>query len=319
MFDHAKHDGNQYLKGHCFVALTIRIPVAICNKIRYLNIPIGFRLRGKDENKLKIASDMIELVMEILGKYPMVILLCDSWYPKGDVLKTVQKYKNLELIVNVRVDSSIFDLPPEHTGKRGRPAKKGKKLDIHQDFHFIGVGDYFIAARTVLMSLFENLPIYLTVTTPDILNYNAYRIFICTVLPEQLIQQFKGYENKLSDNLTSKMLWTFPLFLYSFRWNIEVFFYEQKTFWSFGLYRLRSKVGIENFVNFSSICYACMLMLPYMDVHYASLVNESPQHCKYLLGEAIRRELFFWRFISGSENAINSDNFFTDFDPFKSA
>ena len=230
MFDHAKHNGNQYLKGHCFVAMTISIPIAIGCKVRYLNIPVGFRLRGDNENKLKIASKMIDTAMEILSEYPMVILLCDSWYPKGSILETVKKHKNLELIANARVDTSIFDLPPKRTGKPGRPAEKGRKLDIHTDFQFIGVGDYFIAVRTVLTNLFEKLPIYLTVTTPDVLNHSAYRVFICTVMPNHLIQKFKGHEKMLSDSLTSQMSWTFPLFLYSFRWNIEIFFMSRKHF-----------------------------------------------------------------------------------------
>ena len=317
MFDHAKHGGNKYLKGHCFVAMTISIPIAIGCNVRYLNIPVGFRLRGDGENKLKIASKMIDTAMEVLNEYPMVILLCDSWYPKGDVLKTVKKHANLELIANVRADSGIYDLPPARTGKPGRPAERGGQLDIHTDFNFIGVGGYFIAVRTVLTNLFEKLPIYLTVTTPDVLNHNAYRVFICTVMPEQLIKQFKGHEKMLSDSLSSQMAWTFPLFLYSFRWAVEVFFYEQKTFWSFGLYRIRSKAGIEKFVNFSSLCYSCMLMLPYMDVEYAALTNESPQTCKYLFGEKIRNELFLWRFISRSEEAVNLDTIFDDFYVYK--
>jgi len=319
MFDHAKHGGNKYLKGHCFVALTISIPVAIGGNIRYLNIPVGFRLRGDDGNKLKIASKMIDAAMDVLSEYPMAILLCDSWYPKGEILKTVKKHKNLELIANVRADSSLFDLPPGRTGKPGRPAEIGRKLDIHTDFSFIGVGEYFIAVRTVLTNLFGKLPVYLSVTTPDVLNHKAYRVFICTVLPDRLLKQFKGYEKKLSDSLASQMAWTFPLYLYSFRWAVEVFFYEQKTFWSFGLYRIRSKAGIENFVNFSSLCYACMLMLPYMDAHFAALASESPQTCKYLFGEAIRHELFLWRFISRSENNINSETLFDDFDVFRAS
>jgi hypothetical protein len=107
MFDHARHSGNKYLNGHCFVALTISIPITIGCNVCYLNIPVGFRLRGDDENKLTIASDMIDTAMEILVSYPMVILLCDSWYPKGDILKTVKKYMNLELIANVRGNRQI--------------------------------------------------------------------------------------------------------------------------------------------------------------------------------------------------------------------
>lgn len=35
---------------------------------------------------------------------------------------------NLDLIGNARIDSVMYDLAPERTGRRGRPAKHGKRL-----------------------------------------------------------------------------------------------------------------------------------------------------------------------------------------------
>ena len=49
-----------------------------------------------------------------------------------------------------------------------------------------------------------------------------------------------------------------PLFLYAFRWNIEVGYYEQKTFWSLCSYMVRSRKGIEMLVNLINIVY-CVL------------------------------------------------------------
>ena len=308
MFDHAKHNGTNYLKGHCFVALTIGIPVISQREIRYLHIPVRYRLRN-DESKLKIASGMIDETMEVLPSEISVILLCDSWYPKGEVIKTVKKHANLDLIANVRADTRIFDIPPQPTNKRGRPPKKGKQLSIYNDFNFIRVEGYFIAVRVVLTNLFGGLPIYLTVTTPDILNHKAYRVFISTAQPQQLKKQFRGYEKKLSHSLNGQILWLLPLFLYSFRWSIEVMFYEQKTFWSFGLYRIRSKNGIENFINFSSLCYAAMKILPHLDNNFSFLINESPQFCKDSFADAIQKEIYFCMFARKHENDINSDEF----------
>ena len=140
IFDHARHNGSNFLTGHCFVALTVCVPIVTAGELRYLNIPLRFRLRDENQNKLVIASEMIREAMKSLADVQTVILLCDSWYPKGDILKTVAAYNNLELIANVRVDSSMFDLPPERTGRRGRPAKKGKQLSIFTGFAFSQVG-----------------------------------------------------------------------------------------------------------------------------------------------------------------------------------
>ena len=46
-----------------------------------------------------------------------------------------------------------------------------------------------------------------------------------------------------------------PLFLYSFRWNIETSYYEQKTFWSFCSYMVRSCKGMEMLINLINISY----------------------------------------------------------------
>ena len=294
IFDHAKHNGSSYLKGHCFVALAICIPVIIGKSIKYLTVPIRFRLRGDDENKLTIASEMLADTMKTLKDIPTVILMCDSWYPKGAVLETVHAHKNLELIANVRVDTVIYDLP-QPTGKRGRPAKKGKKLSIHSDFIFTEVGKYFIAARTVITNLFEN-PVYMTVTTANLENRKGYRLFVSTIAHEKLYAIFSSIEHTVNTD-SARVSWLMPLHLYSLRWNIEVMFYEMKTFWSFGNYRLRSKQGIQNFVNLMAISYSCTKLIPFTDSFFADFSEFSPQTTKYAFGEAIRKELFFTQFV----------------------
>ena len=298
MHDHARHNGSEYLKGHCFVALTICVPVAIGNTVKYLNVPVRFRMRGTDENKLTIASEMIAEAMAALKDMPMVVLLCDSWYPKGEVLKTVEAYENLELVANARIDTAMFDLP-ERTGKRGRPPTKGKKLGIYDDFCYTLVGDYYTAARTVLTNLFKRT-VYVTVTTPNLDNHGSYRLFISTVSADTLNALFADHENLLHDG-DDRQPWLFPLYLYSFRWNIEVMFYELKTFWSFGNYRLRSKIGVESLINIISLSYTCSKLLPLAD---SSLADASPQATKYALADAIRRDLFFADFLTKLENDV---------------
>ena len=41
----------------------------------------------------------------------------------------------------------------------------------------------------------------------------------------------------------------YPLLLYAFRWKIEISYYEQKTFWSFCDYMVRSRKGIETHIK----------------------------------------------------------------------
>jgi hypothetical protein len=306
LFDHAKHKGSSYLKGHCFVALAVCVPVMLGNSVKYLTVPIRFMLKGEEENKLTLASQLVHDAMKSMKDISTVILMCDSWYPKGEVLTTVEAYENLELIANVRVDTVIYDLP-QRTGKRGRPAKKGKKLSIYSDFTFTEVGKYFIAARTVITNLFKN-PVYMTVTATDLDNRKGYRLFLSTITHENLYAMFSAVEQAANTD-SAQISWLLPLQLYSLRWNIEVIFYELKTFWSFGNYRLRSKIGIENFVNLLAISYACAKLIPFTDSFFADLADISPQTTKFAFAEAIRKELFFAHFVHFIEtHHISLDN-----------
>jgi hypothetical protein len=308
LFDHTARNGSNYLNGHCFVGLILKIPVFFKNQdIYYLKVSIGYRLKkdNPDKSKLQIASEMINYVMEILKNDKMVILCCDSWYPKGEVLETVKKHNNLELIANVRVDTIVNDLPPEPTGKRGRPRKKGARLVIYKQehFNFSKIGKYFVATRKVITNLFKNNVVYATVTTPALDKAKSYRLFISTVMPEQLEHMLPVVKDEIEYDISKEQLISLlPYILYKFRWPIEVVFYEQKTFWSFGKYMLRSITGIENYVNIINICYTCMSLLPWKNKEFAELKGESPQHIKYILGQQIHYELFLASFVSDPEN-----------------
>ena len=309
MFDHAKHDGSLYLNGHCFVALAVCVPVSIGNAMKYLTVPIRFSLKGKEESKLTIASEMIREAMKTLADIPTVILLCDSWYPKSEVLETVSAYENLELVANVRTDTVLYDLPVA-TGKRGRPAKKGRKLCVYSDFSFAEVGKYFIAARAVMTNLFKT-PVYMTVTATNLDNHNGYRLFLSTITHDKLDAMF-SHQKTVDDS--ARATWLLPLRLYSLRWNIEVLFYELKTFWSFGNYMLRTKQGIDNFVNVLSVSYASAKLLPFADDLFSDFAQASSQTTKFALGNAIRKDLFFTQFVDFIETRHISFENFHDFD-----
>ena len=52
LFDHATHNGCNYLNGHCFVSLMLCVPVWNRDKISYLAVPLGYRMWQKKESKL---------------------------------------------------------------------------------------------------------------------------------------------------------------------------------------------------------------------------------------------------------------------------
>lgn len=54
---------------------------------------------------------MVRQVMPDLSRKENVIILCDSWNVKKDLVSIVDEYPNLDLIGNARSDSMIYDLP----------------------------------------------------------------------------------------------------------------------------------------------------------------------------------------------------------------
>ena len=55
-------------------------------------------------------TSMIRQVMpEFLSK-EHVIILCDSWYTKKNLVAIIDEYQNLDLIGNARIDSVMYDL-----------------------------------------------------------------------------------------------------------------------------------------------------------------------------------------------------------------
>ena len=212
------------------------------------------------------------------------------------------------VVCNARLDSVMYDLPPEPTGKRGRPAKRGRRLSAKDDFDLSGqkVGDYHTGVRRVLTNIFGKRTVMAFVTSPE-KESGSRRLFFSTIFPEQL-QIFCAWQEKSPLNQTgSDRMQFIPLFLYTFRWNIEVSYYEQKTFWSLCSYMVRSRKGIEMLVNLINISYCAMKLLPYSDKLFYGYQSVSVQEFRFALSEQIRKQIFYATFVKNIENSIKSN------------
>ena len=311
LFDHAAHNGSSYINGHCFVSIMLCVPVWNGNKSVYLSLPLGYRVwKKKEASKLELAASMVRQVMPSLSCVRNVILLCDSWYAKKNLLCIVNEYENLDVICNARNDSVIYDLAPPKTGKRGRPAKHGKRLSIEEDFSLSDekIGDYYTGVRRVLSNIFGEREVLAFVTSTGN-EGSSRRLFFSTIVPEQL-SMFCAWQEKSPLNQTgSEWMKFIPLFSYGFRWNIEVSYYEQKTFWSLCNYMIRKKQGIELLVNLINISYCAMKILPYQDTAFSMYQNKSVQEFRFALSTQIREQVFYAHFVKNIENSIKSNWF----------
>lgn len=144
------------------------------------------------------------------------------------------------------------------------------------------------------------------VTSPE-KESGSRRLFFSTIFPEQL-QIFCAWQEKSPLNQTGSDGMQFvPLFLYAFRWNIEVSYYEQKTFWSLCSYMVRSRKGIEMLVNLINISYCAMKLLPYSDELFYGYQSVSVQEFRFALSEQIRKQIFYATFVKNIENSIKSN------------
>lgn len=310
LFDHAAHNGSNYLNGHCFVSLMLCIPVWQKQRIVYLAVPLGYRMWKKEASKLELAASMVRQVMPELSAQKNVIILCDSWYAKKDLVCVADEYANLDVICNARYDSVIYDLTPQPTGKKGRPAKHGRRLSIEEDFTLSDdkIGDYYIGMRHVLTNIFGQREVLAYVTASD-KAHGSRRLFFSTIFPHQM-QIFCAWQEKAPLNQTgSSRMQYIPMLCYYFRWNIEVSYYEQKTFWSLCRYMVRSCKGIEMLVNLINIAYCAMKILPYQGEHFSKYCNESVQEFRFALSEEIRQQVFYATFLQNVETDIKSNAF----------
>ena len=168
---------------------------------------------------------MIRQVMPEFHSKDHVIILCDSWYTKQNLVSIVDEYPNLDLIGSARIDSVMYDLAPARTGRRGRPAKHGKRLSVETEFTFSNekIGDYYTGVRRVLTKIFGNREVlaYATATEKE---HDTKRLFFSTIFPEDL-QIFCAWQEKAPLNQTGNDRMKYiPLLLYSFRWNIMPIF-----------------------------------------------------------------------------------------------
>ena len=296
LYDHAAHNGSNYLNGHCMVSLLLSFPVYQEGKIVYLSVPVGYRLWDKEKSKLALAAELAAQAMRAIGPERQVILLCDSWYPKAEVAALVEQFDNLEMVCNARVDTVLYGLPPAKTGKKGRPRKRGSRIQLNEiALSEPKSGDWLIGMMPVMTNLWKDKVVYALVTAPKN-GKGSRRLFLCTVDPGTISFDWENSADKTTCSYGAENVFYLPLAWYGLRWNIEVSYYEGKTFWSMEDYQVRSKEGIERLVNLISLSYSAMTLLPYSDETFSGYQSASAQETRYEIGRQIQTDIILCSF-----------------------
>ena len=307
LFDHAAHNGTNYLNGHCFVSLMLCVPIWNGDSIGYLGIPLSYRMWEKKMTKLAMACEMVMDAMKSLADVRHVVILCDSRYAKKDIFALTTAYDNLGIICNARKDTALYDLPPAPTGKRGRPRSKGRRLSPEADLTFTvrKLKGWHVGHRKVLTNLLKGVPVDAYVTTG---NDGACRVFLSTVTAMEIpwAEAYFRQEGHALHGFGSGYSVFLPMACYSLRWNIETGYYEQKEFWSLCRYMVRGSAGIGMLVNLISLAYAGVKLLPYTDHAFEEFRGMGVQEFRFVLSQRIHEQIFLMDFLKTIENTKKS-------------
>ncbi|MGO5436250.1 IS701 family transposase [Enterococcus cecorum] len=291
LHDHALHTGKAYVNTHDFVTLGIAFPIQSGKQVEYIMFPFSMRMYipgGK--SKLKLAEEMATAALMTFKPSQHIIVECDSRYPKKELLDFVKLHQNVDFIANIRKDTALFELP-EKTSKRGRPRKYGKKFSCTDIAFSDSDGTYEVGMTYCLTHLFS-MPVYVVRTKKS--DQEGGRLFISTIDPEKLP----------AIKPETQGLWCI-LEYYEQRWKIETYFYEIKTFWSFGSYQVRSYEEIERMNFLINFTYGLIKILPLIDSRFSALMPQGTSARKNSLSRVILEEQIFHTLGAESQNAKN--------------
>ncbi len=147
--------------------------------------------------------------------------------------------------------------------------------------------------------------VYAIVTLPKSGN-GSRRLFFCTRDPEGIILDYGSCEDETIRGYGEEGKKFLPIACYSPRWNIEVSYYESKTFWSLEEYRVRSRSGIERLINLECMAYSAMTLLPYSDEAFSCYQSASAQETRFGIGQQIQASIIFSSFVGKLETVIKS-------------
>ena len=121
---------------------------------------------AKKEFKLELAASMIRQVVPEFQRKEHVVLLCDSWYTKHNLVSVTDEYLNLDLIGNAKIDSVMYDPTPKRTNRRGHPAKHEKLLFVETDFLLSDekIDGYYAGVHRLLTKVFGDREVLACVT-----------------------------------------------------------------------------------------------------------------------------------------------------------
>jgi DDE superfamily endonuclease len=230
--------------GNNWVVLAVRVSLPMIS--RPVAVPVMAKLVIKDTNsasRLWLARRMVtRLAAELPGR--QVSVTADSAYA-GEELK--QLPDGVTWTTRLRANAALHDLPPERTGKKGRPRKKGERL---QSLAKIAAGAVFSQVTVTRYGKTETIAVHAFTC----LWYSVTGTAPVTVI---LIRDKKktGYDLALVTTERNPDI-ARVIERYAARWAIEVAIEDAKQLLGGGQARNRTAAAVERTIPFMLACQA---------------------------------------------------------------
>lgn len=211
--------------GHCWVVLCLLVPsrrdperkfaIPILMRL-YLNQKTNEKLRRKHRKKTELMLEMIRALGNHAGD-KRLHFLGDSAYTGARMLSEIPGH--VQVTGRIGADSRLCESPPERTGRRGRPARRGKMLSKPSEM-LGGKG-----LRRAQLKLYRNTTYKIRITSVVCRLYLAPKREVKVVVIEHLtggrgIEVFYSTDVVLSEEEILRR--------YSYRWPVETTFQNSK-------------------------------------------------------------------------------------------
>lgn len=96
-FAHVFHNGRNYLNGHCFVSLLLCALIWNKEKEVYLSALLVYCMCQKSRVKPELLAVMVRQIMLKFHDKKNVIILCESWHVKKNLVSLVYVLSQMSL------------------------------------------------------------------------------------------------------------------------------------------------------------------------------------------------------------------------------
>lgn len=243
--------------GHCWVVLCVLVPsrkdperkFAVPVLLRlYLNQKTNDKLRRKHRKKTDLMLEMVHLVSEHASDKDLHFL-GDSAYTGARMLDRMPR--DVHVTGRLGSNSRLCEAPPERTGRRGRPARRGKVLPKPSEM---------IATkglRRVTMKLYQNTTYKVRVTSVVCRLYLAPEREVKVVVIEHLtggrgVEVFYSTDTSLSEEEILQR--------YSYRWPVETMFQDCKGHLGLGQPQNRVRAAVRRTTPTMMLLYGLIVL-----------------------------------------------------------